>query len=288
MRKKIIVFGTGQLGSDLARQPPPWVDILTVPHATCDITDYEMVKELLLREHPTLVINAAAYNKVEDAEEHPSVAFRVNADGPGNIASVTNDLGIPVLHVSTDYVFDGANNKGFVEDDPICPVNAYGRSKAAGEQKVTSANERHWIIRTSALFGMHVGEGKRYNFVTRMLEYGKRDGRVRVVSDQWTVPTSSRDLAEGIWRMIEQGIPYGVYHLVAEGAPTTWADYARKIFEISGISATVEDISTFASGTRIQRPRFSVLRNTKLKKLGIQLPIWEDGLARYLQMLNAL
>lgn len=282
----ILIFGArGQLGHDLMRVLPPQYEVVGVDHAEVDITNAPAVLRKVLKVKPNMVINTAAYNKVEDAEENASLAYAVNAIGPYNIAHAAFTLGVPVLHVSTDYVFDGTKKGGYIEDDVTHPLNVYGASKEAGEQLVRIGNRKHWIIRTSALFGVHAGGGKGYNFVTQMLMRGREKKELRVVSDQWTAPTYTRDLSDGIKTLISRKVPYGTYHLINEGS-TTWFDFAKGIFSIVGYSPKMKKIVTGKSGSKIDRPQRSILKNIKLKKSGIVLPHWQDGLRRYMIELN--
>ena len=286
MKQKILIFGAnGQLGHDLLRTLSPEYEVIGVGHDRVDITNIVQVSECIKNELPNIVINAAAYNKVEEAEQNPQLAYQVNAIGTYQIARAAKENNIPILHVSTDYVFDGTTVDGFAEDDYVRPLNVYGASKEAGETLVRISNPKHWIVRTSALFGIHTGGGKGYNFVTRMISIAKEKKEVKVVADQWTTPTYTLDLALGIKKIILNDVPFGTYHLVNEGS-TTWHHFAQKIFEFSALSPTLIQITTAQSGTKINRPKKSILKNTKLKSLGIMLPTWEDATKRYLRELN--
>jgi dTDP-4-dehydrorhamnose reductase len=234
---------------------------------------------------PDLIINCAAYNKLEEAEVSPLLALQVNTAGPHNLACVAALHDIPVMHISTDYVFDGAKGSGYEEGDAVSPINVYGVSKEAGEKLVRIANDKHWIVRTSALFGINAGNGKGYNFVTRMISLGKEKGSVRVVGDQNTAPTYTHDLALGLKQMVLKKIPYGTYHLVNEGS-ATWYEFAEAIFNESHMDVAMTRITTAESGTKLKRPTYSVLLNRKLKAAGIVLPEWRDGLKRYLKEIN--
>ena len=285
MTSNILIFGAkGQLGSDLASDLKGCGhQVVEIGHEV-DITDARSLEDAIASELPTAVVNCAAYNNVEDAEEDPLSSYHVNAIGPYHLARITRARGIPLLHVSTDYVFDGENTQGYVEDSIPHPINAYGSSKAEGEELVRIATDAHWIVRTTGLFGLHSGGGKGYNFVTRMRELGKT-GVVSVVSDQVMSPTYTNDLAIGIAKMIEQNIPFGTYHLVNEGA-LSWNDFAKMIFEKTRMSVEVKAIATLESGTKLRRPHYSVLHNKKLKDFGILLPPLGDALDRYLSELS--
>jgi dTDP-4-dehydrorhamnose reductase len=283
--RKILIFGAkGQLGHDLVLALSAGNDVSGVGREV-DITDAAAVGGCVSNVQPDIVINSAAYNKVEDAESSAQIAYSANALGPHNIARACNAQGVPLLHVSTDYVFDGEYERGFSEEDPVRPINVYGASKEAGERLVRIDNQKHWIIRTSALFGVNAGNGKGYNFVTRMLALAKEKGELNVVGDQWTSPTYTKDLADAIRVILDRNIPFGTYHLSGEGK-TTWVNFAEGIFRNAGLSPKLSSVTTAGSGTKIRRPRMSVLRNEKLKSLGVSLPPWEDGLKRYLAELG--
>ncbi|OGZ05581.1 MAG: dTDP-4-dehydrorhamnose reductase [Candidatus Lloydbacteria bacterium RIFCSPHIGHO2_01_FULL_54_11] len=285
-KPRVLVVGRdGQLGHDLMRALSPAFVALGVDHAGLDITDRKATEKKVEEVKPDIVLNAAAYNKVEEAGRDPSRAYLVNALGPYHLAVAARAIGVPVLHVSTDYVFPGTKKSGYKEGDETHPLNVYGASKEAGERLVRIGNPDHWIVRTSALFGIHAGGGKGYNFVTKMLSLAKEGGEVRVVADQFTAPTYTRDLADGIRELLAKEVPCGTYHLVNEGS-ATWHDFAREIFRRSGLRTKLTKTTTADSGTTIDRPKRSILKNKKLKALGIGLPPWEDALGRYLTELH--
>jgi dTDP-4-dehydrorhamnose reductase len=262
--QKLLIFGaSGQLGVALAARYSGEVEVTSLTHAAVDIGNADQVERA--------ITDAAAYNAVERAGEEIDQAYHVNAFGPYLIARTAALKDIPFLHVSTDYVFDGVQGE-YTESDVPSPLNVYGASKHAGEELVRLAHSQSYIVRTSALFGGTA------SFVERMLE--KKD-EVRVVSDQKTVPTYTGDLAEAIHALIEKAAPFGIYHLV-NGGSATWEEFATAIFAAADRSVTVHAISTAESGTHIERPVSTVLKNEKGKVLGIVLPPWQDGLVRYL------
>lgn len=278
--RKILIFGAeGQLGRAFLACIDPEFSSIGVSRADADITDMNAVKRAIESAAPDIVVNCAAYNAVEAANEHSEIANAVNALGAQSVAQGAAEKNTPLVFISSDYVFDGTDVNGYAEDAVPHPLNAYGVSKAAGEAAVRTVQPSHWIVRTSALFGDRGEGGKGYNFVTKMREVGK-SGVARVVADQWTSPTYAKDLAAGILLMIKKSIPFGTYHLVNEGK-TTWYGFAEQIFKDADMSVALETISTGQSGTTIERPRYSILRNTKLKALGITLRPWEDALREY-------
>lgn len=287
-KPRILIFGAhGQLGYDLMRVLPQQYKVVGVDHAEVDITSARAVEKKVNNIKPDIVVNAAAYNKVENAEDNALLAYSVNAIGPYNIARAAFLLGVSVLQISTDYVFDGTKKNGYAEDDETCPLNVYGASKEAGENLLRIANPKHWIIRTSALFGVHAGSGKGYNFVTQMIARAQECDEVKMVFDQWTRPTYTLDLADGIAQFLRREVPYGTYHLTNEGS-ATWCDFAKEIFRLKGFSTKIKKIATAESGTTINRPLKSLLQNMRLKRRGIVLPYWQDALERYMIGLNKI
>ena len=227
------------------------------------------------------VINAAAYTKVDLAESNLEQARLGNEIGPENLASSCNRAGIPLIHLSTDYVFDGEKAEAYLETDPICPINVYGRSKAAGEDAVRRALDRHLIVRTAWLYS-EVGE----NFFNTILRLAATSDELRIVADQHGSPTSARAIAEAILQiapsLARTGTAYGTYHLTASGA-TSWHGFASRIIALSaaksGRSPVVTPIGTPDFPTAAKRPVNSVLSNRKFAQaFGISLRDWADEL----------
>jgi dTDP-4-dehydrorhamnose reductase len=230
------------------------------------------------------VIGAAAYTDVERAESEPKLAMAVNADGAGALAASAYMLGIPIVQLSTDYVFDGRNSVPYREDDPVNPLSVYGHSKAQGETAVAAANPRHAILRTSWVYSPH---GR--NFVKTMIERAVRQDEISVVSDQVGSPTAAADVASAILTVARRLVSgqgderYGIFHLGAEGA-TNWAEFAAAIFALSaeqgGPCARVIPVSSAQYRSRAQRPANSRLDCGKIAAVyGISLPHWRSSLA---------
>lgn len=277
-----IIGASGQLGTELLRLLGEAA--LPLRHADIEITDTANVRGVLGTANPDLVINAAAYNWVDKAEDEPQAAFSVNALGTRNIAMACADRSIPLLHVSTDYVF-GAKPATipYTETNQSAPVNVYGMSKLAGENFVHSICPQHFIVRTCGLYGHAAAVGKG-NFVKTMLRLGREKGHVRVVNDQLCTPTSTADLAQGLLKLIETDT-YGLYHLTNAGA-ATWHDFASEIFRAANLPVTVEPISTAEFAARARRPAYSVLNCEKVAAvIGQEMPPWQDALGRYIQTL---
>jgi len=222
-------------------------------------------------------VNCAAYNRVDDAEKEIEAAFRANALGPRNLAIVSEESGIPLVHFSTDYVFDGTSESPLLEYDATNPRSVYGRSKVAGEQAVIQHASQFYLVRVAWLIG-HGGN----NFVETMLGVGAKRDRLTVVDDQTGSPTFCEDVVKGVERLIE-GADYGIYHMTGNGQ-CTWCEFAREIFRQAGMTGvTVDPVTTEEFGSVAPRPRYSVLRNLMLEvSVGDHMPEWQDGLARYL------
>ncbi|MBU4386158.1 MAG: dTDP-4-dehydrorhamnose reductase [Actinobacteria bacterium] len=282
---KILLTGSkGQLGTDfqLVSEGRHQVDGYDLD---LDITDRGAVERRVADAAPDLVVNAAAFTNVDGAESDEIAAYRVNALGAQNLALGCQQAGIPLLHVSTDFVFNGDSGSPYTEFDRPDPRGVYGKSKYAGECYVAGLLNRYYICRTSWLFG--VGG---HNFVKTMLQAGRQRDSVRVVDDQEGSPTYSRDLASKLLEIIEGG-SYGIYHLSNSGS-CTWNEFTRAIFEIAGINTTVLPVSTAELGRPAPRPRYSVMRGLALEMQGIEpmrhyreateefirrdLPAWEE------------
>lgn len=280
--KKVLIFGSeGQLGFDCIQVFRDNYGVLGLNHELADITDAAAVDSIIKKEKPDFVLNATAYNKVEAAETDSSTAFTVNAKGVENLAKAAQKAGAVFVHVSTDYVFDG-NQEFFIETDMPNPLNVYGQSKLEGERLAQSASSKCYIIRTSAVFGVKEGKQK-MNFVDRMISLAKEGKELRVVSDQFTCPTYSLDLAFKIRELIEKPAPFGIYHITNQGS-CSWHEFAVKILELMGLKVKIETIDTLSSGTKVNRPKNSILKNQALEKTGfVPMPDWQDGLKRYLK-----
>lgn len=253
-------------------------DVVGYGRAELDVTNPEAVNRRLDLERPDVVINCAAWTDVDGAESAEEAAFAVNGSGAGNVAAAAAEVEARILHVSTDYVFDGAKGAPYVESDQPAPLSAYGRTKLAGEEAVAAANKRHFIVRSAGLFGV----GGR-NFVETMLQLAEDRNEVTVVRDQVGSPTYTWHLAYGIVRLIE-GIEYGIHHMAASGQ-CSWYEFAREIFEQAQVECRVLSITSEEFGAAAPRPAFSAL--TSQREHAIRLPTWQDGLAGYLAQRQA-
>ncbi|MGV0878423.1 dTDP-4-dehydrorhamnose reductase [Martelella sp. FLE1502] len=280
----ILVFGqSGQVATELKRILP---DAVFLSREQADLANPAACAAAIAEHRPAAVINAAAYTAVDKAESDEETALNVNATAPGAMARAAAGLGIPFVHISTDYVFAGTGDKPFSPDDPTAPLGAYGRTKLAGEQLVARAGGPFAILRTSWVFSAHGG-----NFVKTMLRLAESRDSLTIVADQIGGPTSARAIALACKVMAEQLIrdpaKSGIYHF--SGVPdTSWADFARAIFEMAGRAVTVTDIPTSEYPTPAARPLNSRLDCSTLSAFGLARPDWRTDLAHVLTELGAL
>jgi len=283
MSESILITGkNGQVGWELQRTLAPLGDIVAVDIENVDLINPAAVRELIRATKPDLLVNPAAYTAVDLAEQEEVLAHQVNAVAPGIMAEEARRLNIPILHYSTDYIFDGAKTTPYDEEDRPNPLNIYGRTKLAGEEKVIASGARYVILRLGWVYG---SRGK--NFLLTMLRLGNERQELRVVDDQIGAPTWCRMIAEATAHiarvMLDGGGDWeGIYHLTA-GGKTTWYGFAGAIFTSFSKSIrqapTLLPITTADYQTAAQRPSYSILSNNKLyKQFGIRLPNWEKQL----------
>lgn len=279
---KILITGAGgMLGGDMVTVAEGLDhEVIAMDHSTLDLTDQAAVEAAVRDETPGVVINCAAWTDVDGAEVHEEEATRVNAEGAGNLAAAAAKAGAKVCQISTDYVFDGAKEGAYVESDPTSPVQAYGRSKLAGEKAVRSANPDHFIVRTSWLFGP---ANQRPNFVETMLRIGSAGEPVMVVHDQIGCPTYTGHLAIGVVRLIDS-VSYGVHHMAGSGS-CSWYGFAEEIFEQAGVDANLVPTDSAGFARPAKRPANSVLASEW--ETPIVLPEWQRGLDEYLRRRHA-
>lgn len=284
-RTVVVVGSAGQLGTDLIRcwQGRPGDRVWGLARSDLDVTDLAQARAVLARLEPAVVVNATAYNLVDAAEAEPQAALAVNALGPRNLALVCRELDATLVHVSTDYVFSGKMRRPYVEDDPVEPLSVYGVSKAAGEMLIRATWQRHFIVRTSGLYGLAGSRGKGGNFVDTMLRLARSGQPIRVVDDQVLTPTHTAELALQIAHLVATDA-YGTYHATCQGE-CSWYEFAAEIFRQASIQARLEPQSTAEAGRAARRPPYSVLHNRNLQRLGLDLmPHWRDALGGYLRM----
>lgn len=290
---KVLILGTpGQLGHELMRAAwPAGTELAGLAYPEFDMANPDAVEAAIACRHCDVVVNATAYTAVDKAESERDLAYAINAAGVGRLAAACKAKGVPLIHVSTDYVFDGTKDGAYVETDPICPVNAYGATKEAGEALLRATWERHVILRTSWVYASHGA-----NFVKTMLRFGRERDEMKVVDDQHGAPTAAADLAAAIVDICGQIVgktdaPWGTYHLAGTGW-TTWADFAEHVFQRlerqEGKRPRLTRIPTAAYPTPAKRPANSRLDCSKVAAaFGVKLPPWRDSVDRALDELLA-
>ena len=282
---RILVTGSnGQLGSEIVALQPQethhqWFNL---DINELDITDKNAVEQFVVNNKIDGIINCAAYTNVDKAEEDVALCYKVNRDAPQYLAQAIEKVGGFIIHISTDYVFDGTNNIPYTEQDKPNPVTIYGKSKIEGEQYVCESCKQHIIIRTAWVYSSY---GK--NFVKTMIKLGKEKPSLGVIFDQIGSPTYARDMAKAIITIVNQGIIPGIYNFSNEGV-ISWYDFTKHIHQLANItSCEVAPIHTADYPTLAQRPHFSVLDKTKIKNTyNIEIPYWRDSLEECIQLLE--
>lgn len=280
--KTIVVTGAnGQLGNSLRERSAgyPRFTFLFTDVDTLDICDADAVREYVSVNHVDYILNCAAYTAVDKAEDNEALCMRINRDAVRNLGDAAREAGAKVIHVSTDYVFDGTHHVPYVETDATCPASVYGRTKLAGEEALLEACPDSAIIRTAWLYSEYGN-----NFVKTMLRLGAEREELRVIFDQVGTPTYAGDLAIAMMSVVEQAengsfLP-GVYHFSNEGV-CSWYDFTVKILQIAGLKARVVPIESKEYPAKAARPHFSVLNKAKIKAAyGMTIPHWEESLRK--------
>lgn len=280
MRKVIVTGADGQLGRAINLQYAGnnEYELINTDVGELDITDIDKVMEFVREIKPYAIINCAAYTAVDACEKEEDLAFRINALGPRNLSIAATETGAKMMHVSTDYVFDGKGTRPYLETDPTGPQGAYGRTKLAGENFVKEFGHRHYIVRTAWLYG----DGK--NFVKTMLRLSETQDKVRVVMDQVGSPTSAGELAKAIAYLLPTE-NYGLFHGTCEG-DCSWAQFTEEIFRLTGRNTIVEAITSEEYGAAAERPAYSILENYMFKMTtDFMFADWHDAIAEYIRNL---
>ena len=281
---KIAVIGAnGQLGSDVVAAFAKAGDqVSALSHADIEVSDLESVSKALGAVQPQVIVNTSAMHHVENCEREPEKAFAINAIGARNLASAARELDAILMHVSTDYVFDGAKGSPYVEEDAPRPLNVYGITKVAGEHFARATTAKHFVIRTSGLYGKSLCRAKGgLNFIELMLKLAKERGQVRVVDSEIVSPTSTAELAQQIVKLSRSNA-YGLYHATAEGN-CSWHEFAREIFAMTDTPVRLEIAGTNEFPAKVARPKYSVLENRALKAQGLNVFCpWQEALHSYL------
>jgi dTDP-4-dehydrorhamnose reductase len=280
----VLVLGAGgQLGSEIVRATTALGDqVIAARRSDVDITDGARLRDLIRAERPEVVFNAAAYTAVDAAENDSERAALINGRAVARLSEICRDLVVPLVHFSTDYVFDGSAREPIPEDAPTGPLGAYGRSKLMGEEALLRSGADAYLVRTSWVYGL---EGA--NFVKTVLRVARENGSVSVVDDQRGSPTWARDLAVASRRLIDIGSP-DIYHLSNSG-DCTWYEFTTSITELAGVDAEIRPITTADYQTPATRPTYSVLANRRWQELG-EPPLrhWREALAEFVpQLLSA-
>ena len=279
---RVLILGkSGQVSRELARLAwPAETDVVQLGRDACDFSRPSTIAAAIEPVAPDYVINAAAYTAVDRAESEPELAMAVNGEAPGEIARVCERIGARLVHISTDYVFDGRKSGAYSERDPVCPISTYGRTKEAGETAIRSELERHLIVRTSWVFAGHGA-----NFVKTMLRLGAERPELRVVADQHGAPTSARDIAVALKNLVlaraEGRGAWGTFHF-SSGEPTTWFGFAKAVIDGAGFVSPpkVTPITTAEYPTPAVRPTNSVLDCSRIQQeFEIFQPSWRDALS---------
>ena len=278
--KYLITGGHGQLGNGLRKILPASESFFT-DVGELDVTDKDAVLEMVQKEKPEFILHCDALTNVDGCEDRPELADKINNQSVEYFAKSANKVGATLIYISTDYVFDGNNTEPIKIDEKPNPQSVYGKTKLAGEEEAKKAN-KHYIIRTAWVYG----DG--HNFIKTMLKLSETRSEIKVVDDQIGRPTSADDLAKAMFQITEKNLPYGTYHFTNDGEPISWAQFAAKVFELSGKSTKVIPISTdeylaMNSGKRIaSRPAYSVLNLYETKEVGFYIRDWKEALRDYL------
>lgn len=284
-----IIGSNGQLGYDLQRalsgqralHHKGTGQVIPLTHRDIEITDPVMVENVLSNIRPDTVINTAAFHRVEDCEAEYAKAFLTNAIGPRNLAQTCQKLGATLVHVTTDYVFDGTKREPYMEEDAPNPINTYGVSKLAGEYFIRNLCQKHLIIRTSGLFGIVGCRVKGGNFIDTMLRLANERAEIAVVDDQTVSPSYTLDVAQRIAELLPLRT-YGIFHVTNSGQ-CSWYEFASKIFELAGPRVNLRRTSQEEMRSKIKRPRYTVLASSRIEVLGLRpLRPWQEALVAYM------
>ena len=278
--KIVVTGGDGQLAGDLRRALSNH-DVISLGRERLDITNAEAIHRVMAEDRPDVVVNTAAFHRVDVCESEPEQSFLVNAAAPQRLARDCAVFGAKLVHFSTDYVFDGRTTSPYTETDTVNPLSVYGASKAAGEMAVRCTDPRHLIIRTTGVFGVAGRTSRHGNFVETMLRLGAGDETVFVVADQRLTPTYGHDLAEAVRALIERDAT-GTVHVTGGGA-CSWYEFAAEIFRLAGAHVSLRPTSQDDRPMPARRPGYSVLAHDRLRALGLpDLRDWKEALADYM------
>jgi dTDP-4-dehydrorhamnose reductase len=281
MLMKILITGSnGMLGHDLIETLKDSHELILTTSKTLDITDKDSTIKCIKENRPDIVINSAAYTDVDGCETNQDLAYAVNGEGVRNLALGCREVDCPLVHVSTDYVFDGTARDPIEEDGEIGPISVYGKSKLKGEEAIEEILDKYFIVRTAWLYGIN---GK--NFPKTMLELAENHPEITVVYDEVGTPTYTPDLAYGISQLIETDY-YGIYHLTNSGS-CSWCEFAKYIFEVAGLDINVVPVTASEFSRPAPRPSYSVLKNKKWIENGFEpLRDYKEAIKEYIELIK--
>jgi dTDP-4-dehydrorhamnose reductase len=276
----LLIGGSGQLGTEIGRW---WTDydLTAPPHSELDLEDTDALAAAVARVSPNVVVNCAAFHNVDRCEAEPERALAVNASAVARAARLCRDRDVGFVTISSDYVFDGAATRPYLEDDPVHPISAYGVSKLAGELLVEAVGSGALVVRTCGVYGLRPSASRGYTFVDRVIAQARANEPVRIVNDVAASPTFAGHLAQALRALLDAGAS-GLYHAANVG-PVSWFDFAGEALAQAGIDYAIEPISAREWKMAARRPAFSALDSRKLAALGFEMPTWRQGIAAYLQ-----
>lgn len=278
---KIMIIGAGgQLGSELVNIVQEDI-IIPLTRLDLEMTDYRQMNDVISSNTPDIVINTTAYHRVDECEDNVEKAFSVNTFAVRTLSKICAEMNATLVHFSTDYVFGGEKRVPYMENDMPNPLSVYAASKLAGEYFARNICRRHFVVRTCGLYGAKGVSGKGENFVEMMLRLAREQKPIKVVADQIVTPTFAKELAVSISKLIRTG-EYGLYHITNDGG-CSWYEFAKTIFDLTGIRADLSPITSEEFGAKARRPAYSVLENRNLRALGIDnMRPWKEALKEYL------
>jgi len=286
---KIAIIGAnGQLGTDICLAlNKAGHEVIELNREIIEVININSVSSVLRQAKPDVIINTAAMHHVEKCERDPKTAFLVNGVGAKNVAITAGEIKTTLIHISTDYVFDGKKKTPYVEDDPVSPLNIYGISKTCGELSVKAYSDKYYIVRTAGLYGLAPCRGKGENFVTKMLRLASEKKEIRIVDDEISTPTWTASLANQIARICTfKTLSSGIIHATDEGQ-CSWYEFAKEIFHLSSIKIKLIPVKSYELPSIIARPHYSVLENQVLKNAGKNImQDWKGSLSAYLKSLG--
>ncbi|WP_099190560.1 dTDP-4-dehydrorhamnose reductase [Tepidibacter mesophilus] len=275
MNKILVTGAKGQLGIDVVNYLSKSYEVIGLDKDDLDITNLESVLNCINEVNPDVVINCAAYTNVDGCEENQDLAYKINGIGARNLAIASNHNAIKLVHISTDFVFDGETDSVYTEFDGTNPISVYGKSKKAGEDFIKKMSSKYFILRTAWLYGKNGN-----NFVKTMLRLAETNDTLKIVDDQVGTPTFTEDLVEVI-AMVIKTEKYGTYHVSNDGK-CSWYEFAKKIFELANVDIEVLSITTEELGRPAKRPKYSVMRNYMLElEFDYHIRSWESALEKY-------